>query len=81
MAIVGKTSPFSKKSSKDSPLKFAQFIPLVSAGLSYLSSRKAGKDAKRADSRNRQEMAEMREKYEALEFSNPYEGLKTHTLI
>jgi len=79
MATYGLSSPFKKskgETSKDSPLKFnPAFIPLISAGLSYLSNRKASKQAGRKQRADQQRFTEMQDQYNAIEFQNPYEGL------
>ena len=75
MAIVGVTSPFKIKGEEDSPFNFAQYAPLISAGLNFLSSRSARKDARRRDREARRRLAEAREAYNKIEFTNPYEGV------
>ena len=76
MAIVGLTSPFRKRQEKESPMKFAQFIPAIAAGLGYLSSRKASKQAQRMRKQDQAAFEEQKEAFEAYEFTNPYEGIE-----
>ena len=74
MAIVGLTSPFKIKGEDDSPFNFAA-APLIGAGLNFLASQSARRDARRRDREARRRLAEAREAYNKIEFTNPYEGI------
>ena len=76
MAIVGLRSPFKKRQGKESPMKFAQFLPVIAAGLNYVASRKASKTAERMRKQDQAQFEEQKEAFEAYEFTNPYEGIE-----
>ena len=70
MAIVGLK--------KISPVKFMDPVTAISLGSSVLGlfgASKARKDARRADREARKRLAEARDAYNAIEFTNPYEGI------
>ena len=70
MAIVGLK--------KISPLKFIDPVTAISLGTSIaglFGAGKARKDARRRDAEAKARLAEAREAYNAIEFTNPYEGI------